>query len=555
MALYKAEKRYEASEYVDELDNYHVPDYISGTKDKIYGVVNWSIINIRMCNTRKSIDYHFNVFKSSLVSYYLEISRDYAKYNNIDFNYFSDKINLECRAVEFYEQLEKIKKQYESEANERLNRLRNMLIKETEKYKKHIGYSHLKDFISKIIEETILGIGNDDWAIGICVSNMHTCITEKFEKFFEDKLKISAEKYKFYAGYNEFVKKRIHNKIDLYTPYAKDIDFDESKLKDFTNKFQDEIESIFDRNFAIINKLNKLKNIFNSNSDYLEVDSFHSLYAELEILEQNFNNGDDITTNLDGIESKLEKLLQIYKNKELLNKTYYILITNYHNKLASMNPLDYKKIQRVNEIFGEAIKMFAKLEWQDISLDTAADVFSRITFNNYDEDMSLIKNSIKSGVYIQNPDLGYFYNNPFFYFKEDDGVYSMYMVLEGVTKHEISVDKFKNGYISLEDFLQNAEYIGKEEQITNELKALVLYKFKNMYIIRYEGIESIDLFILSRRTKGELKAISDYSMYGGDYKDKDELIRAIKNDVERRVLFYENNKRSEVEEEKVFRRF
>lgn len=543
--------------YVEGLDNYHVPDYISGTKDKIYVLVNWSIINIRMCNTRKSIDFHFNVFKSSLVSYYLEILRDYAKYNNIDSNYFSDKINLECRAVEFYEQLEKIKKQYESVDNERLNRLRNMLIKETEKYKKYIGYSNLKNFISETIDNTVLGIsnlgaGNDDLIIDTFLSNMHTYIMQKFEDFFKDKLIKSAEKYKFYAGYNEFVKKRIHNKIDLYTSYAKDIDFDESKLEDFTNKFQNEIESIFDQNFAIINKLNKLKNIFNKNSDYLEVDSFHSLYAELEIIEHNFNNGDDIiTTNLDVIESKLEKLLQIYKNKELLNKTYYNLITNYHNKLASMNPLDYKKIQRVNEIFGETIKMFAKLEWQDISLDTATDVFSRITFNNYDEDMSLIKNSIKSGVYIQNPDY-WWGNGSFFYFKEDNGNYSMYKVFDDVTKQEISVDKIKNEYISLEDFLQNAEYIGKEEQITNELKALVLYNFKNMYIIRYEGI---DLFIISRRTKGELKAISDYSIYGGDYKDKDELIRAIKNDVESRVMFYENKKRSEVEEEKVFRKF
>ena len=166
--------------------------------------------------------------------------------------------------------------------------------------------------------------------------------------------------------------------------------------------------------------------------------------------------------------------------------------------------------------------------------------------------MSLIKNSIKSGVYIQNPDLGYFNTDPFFYLKEDDGVYSMYKVFAVVTKQEISVDKIKNEYISLEDFLQNAEYIGKERQITNALKTLVLYKFKNMYIIKYEDS---DLFTISRGTEGELKAISDYSIYGGDYKDKDELIRAIKNDVERRVMFYENKKRSEVEEEKVFRKF
>lgn len=523
------------------------PKYIHALLKDIERETNNIINTIIICKDKGDINRQYNFFVRSINDKLNEIIEKFCEINNLNYDFVWRRVKYICSVSEFYEQLEQIKKQYE----DRTNQLQDRLNKETEKYKNYIGYEELKDFISKTIEQVIIAIGKDDYVIEICIENMHTIITQKFEEYFKEMLTKYADRYKDYAGYNEYVKIRILGKIDLYTSYAKERNFAETQLKDFIKNFHNEIENVFARDFAIIDKLNKLKNTFNDNPDYLEVESILSLYEEIKNCELRFNKGDDITPNLEDIERKLEKSLQFNNNRELLNKAYNILITNYHNKLASISPIDYKELQKVNEIFEAVIKIFAKLENQEIDIDRAVQILTRITFNNYDEDMSLInstnKINIASGVYIIKPEYmrTTFADESFFYLKEEDGNYYMYRTGTITTKEMMPIDKIKNIFISLEDFLQKAEYIGKE--FDDISRYLVLYKLGQVYISR---VSNITLFGIKQNINKKLTTPLDYSIYGGDYKDINELITAIKIQVENSVITYENEEKRKIEQPK-----
>ncbi len=516
------------------------PKYIHALLKDIERETNNIINIIIICKDKGDINRQYNFFVRSIIDKLTELLIEYCKINNLNYDFIRRRVNYNWSVSKFYEQLEQMKKQYE----DRTKQLQDRLKKETEKYKEYIGYTHLKDFISETIEKVIIAIGKDDYLVEICIGNMHSIITEKFKEYFKEMLTKYAEKYKDYAGYNEYVKIRISGKIDSYTSYAKERDFAETQLEDFIKKFHDEIENIFARNFAIINRLNKIKKNFDDIPDQLEVNSFNNLYEELKNCEQRFNKGDDITSNLDDIERKLEKILQFNKNRELLNKAYNILITNYHNKLASISPINYKELQKVNEIFEAVIKIFAKLENQEIDIDATIDILSRITFNSYDEDMSLInstnKINIASGVYIIKPEYmrNTFADESLFYLKEEDGNYYMYRTGTITTKEMMPIDKIKNKFISLEDFLQKAEYIGKEFDAIS--RYLVLYKLGQVYISR---VSNITLFGIKQNINKKLTTPLDYSIYGGDYKDINELITAIKIQVEKSVITYENEEK------------
>ena len=62
--------------------------------------------------------------------------------------------------------------------------------------------------------------------------------------------------------------------------------------------------------------------------------------------------------------------------------------------------------------------------------------------------------------------------------------------------------------------------------------------------------ENSTIFSIKQHINKGLNIPSDYSIYGGDYKDINELINIIKRQVEESILSYENRKKTEEEKKK-----
>ncbi len=542
LAIYKRETIERIKEKSNVINIQEYPEYAQTFLKKIVDVTDNTIFIIdKICRDKKDVNNQYKFFISFINEQLAKLLIEFCKINNLDNEFIRYRVKYDYSVSKFYEQLEIIKNQY----GDRTKQLLDTINKETEKYQNYIGYDELKNNISELKEKTITAIGkdfNNEGVVHICIKNMHTTIKEIFADYFKDFLTRESKKYIDYVGYNEYIKIRIPGKIDLYTFYAKERNFDKTLKEDFIKKYNDEIENIFARSFSIIDNLKRIKQSFANVPDHLKNESYLNLYEELKIIEQRFNKkGDDISPNLDDIEKKLEKLLILNNNIDDLNKAYNILITNYHNRLSSINPVDYRAVQKVNEIFDAAIKIFPKIENQEVEIDTAVDILSKITFNNYNEDMTIIKSAnkinIESGVYIKSPDYmkNTYYDESFFYLKEEDGDFIMYNVGLTTTKEVMPIDIIKKEFISLEEFLKKAEYIGKEYRAVT-FNNLILYRLGQVYISKYSDRSS---FIIRQGTNQNLNTPSDYSVYGGDYKDINELIDIIKKQVERSVNAYE----------------
>ena len=359
---------------------------------------------------------------------------------------------------------------------------------------------------------------------------MHTIIERKFEDFFVEMLTKEVEQYKDDVSYNEFVKQRIRGKIDMYSSfYIKEKNYDKSQEREIITSFHDEIENIFARCLAIIERIKKLKKYFQDNPEYLEDEKFIDLYEKLISYERQFNNGTDISNSLDSFEEELDSLEEKYSFEKNIESNqdviiaYQGLIERYQNSLKQLNPIaDKDKINKLAEVFEQAIKVFDMIRSKQVDLDTGLFWIKSITFENYDKDMKIfnVVDSVDSKIYISRN------GNTFYYLQDgEDDIKFLYEDGNYSKKTIIKSDGLKTQFISLGAFLKNSTYIGRPAN----------YDGKSAFITYKLGEKIIYTNVFGNIYLGDNANIKHYMKYGRSqkrYQDRADLVKDLEKQLE-----------------------
>ena len=507
--------------------NFIYPEYIQ----KLYvNLINQLTYIINLINNTEDKYYIGSLYADALNiigQNYRSVRKKFCSYNNIPESFVDKRISYDCSFQEFYEQLLKSKTAYESN-NSKRDEYAKRLQNEIEKYKTYYGYEKIKDKINTFFIITLNGMENENFNNYTAeVLRMHDVINKYFADNLKDELKSQAEKYKDYAGYNQFVKLNIETLISKTISDAINSNF--QNIEEIISKFHDSINSIFEESFSISNKINNIKVWFEDHKEYLKIKEFKDLYNKLLKYERDFSYSTDISKDLEKLEEDLASLEERYifeknieSNQDVII-SYQGLIERYQNSLKQLNPIaDKDKINKLAEVFEQAIKVFDMIRSKQVDPDTGLFWIKSITFENYDKDMKIfnVVDSVDSKIYISRN------GNTFYYLQDgEDDIKFLYEDGNYSKKTIIKSDGLKTQFISLEAFLKNSTYIGRPAN----------YDGKSAFITYKLGEKIIYTNVFGNIYLGDNANIKHYMKYGRSqkrYQDRADLVKDIEKQLE-----------------------
>lgn len=348
--------------------------------------------------------------------------------------------------------------------NEYLNKIKD-------KFKELEMYFYKENYINK--EDIKENINYDCTLKEFC--NQLLKFKDKYSKeaLLKKKLEEELLKYTYFAGY-EIIETQIKNVISNFTNKIKNQKFKYNQQDiDEVNK---EITELFNKFFSLKKKIETLEKTIKTINN-------KEIQEQFELIKNNLYSGysfDDFDDEISELEEKIEEYIKetILKNKfkeneQIINEIYKKMIARYSQELQSYNittPLD--TIYELNNTLNEIIGLFQQGCSQYKDLDFF-NLFNDITFNNTFNDKKIkhkIKNMMKdkkSTVYIKTNIEGIWDEYSFFWYDEEN--MTMYRIrnVGTIDSEKITYQQLTDNYITLDDFLDEATFIGQYKMKRN----------------------------------------------------------------------------------------
>ena len=406
--------------------------------------------------------------------------------NGLDESEIEESLNYECSLDEFYRQLLAINKKYNIR-----ERLLAKIDREIFQYTNYVGYSKIKVLVNLIKNQTISKILKD----------------EKLRKNFRD------------------------NEESL-------------SIKIIINEMHDEIRKIFDTYYDYVKKINELKEKVEKIND----DNIKNKFTHLE---KEFNRGVSYS-DVDRLLSEILKLIDDYVKKEeyknkvmpFISKSYAKILSNYNKaieKLASED--DFKRISIANKVFRDVLVSLEAICFGQIKIEALTELEKVDFLNDTKITQNLLLNTEtifqeKSGIYIRQTNIK---GSRDILLGKVTEITNNSVILVGKTvfidgKSKISLKEFEENYISIENFLENSNFIGKSRFGTS---TIILYGNQYLKIFFNTNTKSIGLLLMNDLRNCE-NAFNNPLIE--PYKDKyfmlNALINYVKDIVEKQINDY-----------------
>lgn len=376
---------------------------------------------------KKQIEYLFNLSIQKIKDDFKEIKKEFYQENNINESLVKETINYDCTLIEFYNQLLKIKEKYSQEYT-----VEKILEEEIQKYVNYAGYDRIKTLI-KYSKNTTLNKIKD---------NNYQNIKQYTEEMHQDILKVFNRYY---------------------------------SLQQKITKLETTVNEIDDKN--IKNKYITIKNRFKTT---IKFDELETMISSLETLINEYN-------------LKNQNKLRFQENEQVINQIYKNLIEKYYESLKGYNiATQIESVKELNEFLNQIISLFTKgcEEYRDLSYFNQ---FNNIEFKNIYNDIQVIKTILtqlnqnkKSNIYIKKKDKTKYDNERLSFYYIDDENMLMYRIGEfDIEINNINKEDIKNleiDYISLEDVLEQSNYIGRYKINAYGIYRYIVYENKDYMI-------------------------------------------------------------------------
>ena len=470
-------------EKLDELSNiakfdfnkYKVSNKIKVVLDAIKQIVHYYSIYAKNKKEKEIVHQEYEEYLKMIKYRFKELTAKFYEENGIDKKNVKETINYDCTLEELYEQLLKISDKYGKEPI-----IKKLLEKEIEKYKTYAGYDEISDRIEDCTNDTFNKIKNN--------------------------------------GFN-------------YT--QKDID-----------DMHIEIEQIFKTYYILIKKIKELESIVNT----IENQEIKNYY---KVIERNFYGGipysefdehiKELEEMIDKHNKENQKKIDFKKNEQQINQIYQSLITRYSQETKQYDVIKEQSLINTQLTFlKELLELYCKgcIEFKDLDY---FNLFNEITFTNVENDNKIkeiiIKNSkqnnsrtTKSKIYIRVKENTLVESEYFYYLDEEK--HQIYQVCYSFSHnycYEKQCYELGDKYISLEEFLDKATFIGENKVDINMNIYAVIYEMDD-YLLCIKD----DKFCIQYR-KPLYKTSDKRYIHLDVYKDKNYLIELIKKQIEQTI--------------------
>jgi len=402
----------------DIVDTTFIKEKLSANINKIIQDIHslYTQFALKIYRENIDIDTLFNEYLNKIKDKFKELEMYFYKENYINKEDIKENINYDCTLKEFCDQLLKFKDKYSKEA-----------------------------ILNKKLEEELL-------------------------------------KYTYFAGY-EIIETQIKDVIRNFTNKIKNQKFKYTQQDiDEVNK---EITELFNKFFSLKKKIETLEKTIKTINN-------KEIQEQFELIKNNLYSGYSFTgfdEEISELEEKIEEYIKetILKNKfkeneQTINEIYKKMIARYSEILQSYNittPLEI--IYDLNDNLNEIIGLFQQGCSQYKDLDFF-NLFNDITFNNTFNDKKIkhkIKNMMKdkkSTVYIKTNIEGIWDEYSFFWLDEEN--MTMYRVrnVGTIDSEKITHQQLTGNYITLDDFLDEATFVGQYKMKRNTDVIGIIYE-------------------------------------------------------------------------------
>ena len=382
-----------------------------------------------------------------------------------------ETINYDCTLKEFYEQLLKIREKYSEEAM-----IDKFLEEEISKYTNFPGYKRVKPLVRYCKNKTLKQIKENNFKYTQKdIEEMHQSILEHFRQY-------------------NFIQSKI---LELEIKISKiDAEALENTLKNIKNKFKTTIK-------------------------------FDELENSIKELEKN------IETYYDSLKEFKKQI-----DQKVINEIYVRLITKYSETLKKYNIIKQEsEIDALNQYLNEILNLFKQGIKKEKELEFFL-LFDKINFNylKYNnttvEEINNNLNAKNSNIYIKIPNGNQFENVSFYYLMEENMKICEIPTTDKNSKiniEKISEIELEKGFISIEDFLNKATYIGENKvdylggkySLIYELDGYSIYLDNHQFCIGYN--------------KTFFKTSYKGYTYLDEFKNKNHLIDLIQKQIKKRL--------------------
>lgn len=302
------------------------------------------------------------------------------------------------------------------------------------------------------------------------------------EAILNKKLEEELLKYTYFAGY-EIIETQIKDVIRNFTSKIKNQKFKYTQQDiDAVNK---EITELFNKFFSLKKKIETLEKTIKTINN-------KEIQEQFELIKNNLYSGYSFTgfdDEISELEEKIEEYIKetILKNKfkeneQTINEIYKKMIARYSEILQSYNiTTTLDTIYELNDNLNEIIGLFQQgcSKYKDLDF---FNLFNDITFNNTFNDKKIkhkIKNMMKdkkSTVYIKANIEGIWDECSFFWYDEEN--MTMYRIRNAGTidSEKITYQQLTDNYITLEDFLDEATFVGQYKMKRNTDVIGIIYE-------------------------------------------------------------------------------
>ena len=452
-----------------DTNEYKLSKNIKAIIIKIKNVPEVFISRARVSSNKNFIENLFTIDVDNIKIYFEELETEFYKEIGVDKNDVEESINYDCTLKEYYEQLLKIREKYSKEAM-----IDKLLEEEISKYTTFPGYIRVKPLVKYCKNKTLKQIKENN-----------------FQYTKEDIEKMHQSILEYFRQYN-FIQSKI---LELETKISK-ID-----------------------NEAMEDTLKKIKKQFKTTIKFDELEN------SIKELEKN-------------IETHYESLKDFKKKKDqkAINEIYVRLITRYSETLKKYNIINQKsEIDSLNQYLNEILNLFKQGIKKGKELEFFL-LFDKINFNylkyNNTTEINNNLNAKKSNIYIKIPNGNQFENDSFYYLTEENMKICEIPTTDKNSKlniEEISETELEKGYISIEDFLNKAAFIGENKVdylggkygLIYELDGYSIYLDNHQFCIGYN--------------KTFFKTSYKEYLYLDEFKNKNHLIDLIQKQIKKRL--------------------
>ena len=416
----------------------------------------------RRININANIDALYKEYLNKIKNKFKELEIQFYRENYINIGDIKENTNYDCTLKEFCEQLLKFKDKYSKEAI-----LNKKLEEELRKYTYFAGYEIIETQIKEVIRNFTNKIKKQKFKYNQQdIDDMNKEITDLFNKFFDLKQKIETLEKTIKTINNKEIQEQLELiKNNLYSGYSFDT-FDEQ-----ISKLEEMIETYI--------KENKLKTTFK-------------------------------------------------ENEQAINEIYKKMLERYSNVLQSYNiTTSLNTIYELNNILNELIRLFQLgcSQYKDLAF---FNLFNNINFNDLTNDEKIInkiKNMIKnkkSTIYIKLKVENSLDEHSFFWFDEENMIIYRICNIGTINSEKINYQQLTEDYISLEDFLDEAKFIGEYKTKLNYDLVGIIYEGFGYTIYRGKN-----KFAITRDTSLMKTMRSETTEYLNKYKDKNYVYEMI----------------------------